>query len=250
MADDQLFEKGEPAAAPAGEPAKAPAGEQQVGVTQADIDKSIGALKEDIGGAMQGLKQSLDALKPTKEPDPEPTLTDKQQALLQDPDQYIQSVTGKNRDQELDSERQVLLQGSQTAIVRNQKEAFEKEFGEEVWEAEMQKDLDLVLGSMTPAMRASEAHVMAAINGLIGQKRKVLFEKSAEVSKKKQEVPTMMTGVGRPRPSGPALSPDEKASLERWEDKGADYPGGAKQYLIDREAGETEDDFPAAVEEK
>jgi hypothetical protein len=243
MADDQLFDKaGAKDDAPATD--KAPAKDDApAGLTQADIDKSIGTLKEEIGGSLQGLKQSLDALKP-KDPDPEPeTLTDKQQALLQDPDQYIQSVAAKNRDPALDSERQVLLKQSQTVIVRNQKDAFEKKFGEGVWEAEIEKDLSAVLESMTPAMRASEAHVAAAVNG------DSLMEKRTELSKK-PEAPNMMTGTGRPRPGGPSLTPEEKDSLERWGDKGQDYPGGAKQYLIDREAGDTEDDFPEALEEK
>ena len=249
MADDQLFDKaGAKDDAPVGD--KTPAKEDTpAAATQADIDKSIGALEEKIGGSFQGLKQSLDALKP-KDPEPEPeTLTDKQQALLQDPDQYIQSVAGKNRDQELDSGVGVLLKGTQTAIVRNQKDAFDKRFGDGVWEAEIEKDLGAVLESMTPAMRASEAHVAAAVNGLTGAKFDNLMEKRTELSKK-QDIPSMMTGTGRSRPSGPALTPEEKYSLERWEDKDQDYPGGAKQYLIDREAGDTEDDFPEAVEEK
>jgi hypothetical protein len=247
MADDQLFDKtGE--GTPAKEPAKEPTGDKQTAVTQEDLTKAMGTLREELAQPLDGLRKGLEALKPTKEPEPEPTLTDKQQALLQDPDAYIDSRAGKAVKEKVDPETQVLLRDKQALLVRTHQEAIDKEFGEGVFEAELQKDLEAVLGSMTPAMRASEAHVSAAVNGLIGAKRGTLFEKRAETMKKGQDIPSVMTGVGRPRPSGPSLSPEEKEGLERLAEKGIDY--SAKQYLIDRDAGDTEDDFPEALKEK
>ena len=167
-------------------------------------------------------------------------IADMQARLLTDPEGFISEILEKKLSssrKEPDPVVKTLAEDKFATTRASLQREVDTQFGDGTFEELFSKEFDALAANLPDALKASETHLRVILNSLMGPKRTELNEREAAVQKERDRTmasPGTFTGMGRPRPRGSSLTPEEKEFLAELRDAGIDVD--EKQYIRDREA--------------
>ncbi len=220
-------------------------------ITKDDLKTSLGELTSQFNQNLKAFgEQVAGAIKAPekKEEEPNVSLTDKQNALLDDPDAYIEARAQEMVQQAAENNpdsigNKVLLSNAFETHVTAERKGFVEKYGDKLWDEAVLPQLAAATADMQPAMKASSPHITMLVRGIKGGiDDDVLAEARSEVmSSDKDNPPVMITGIGVPRPKGSPLGGDEKEILAEMNKNGMNVT--SEEYVKFRDGGDTEENF-------
>lgn len=258
--DDSLFDE-KPNPTPAADPT--PDSQQQAqpdseGTGDDPVAPIAKALEQGLGKLQplfQSIEQRLGRLEESTKPseDPGETLDDNSliQQFASDPEGFFKRNTDKHIKESVGPLLDTWAQDKVTTMRQQAAERFDSKYGEGSFEKFIAPDLGKVLEQLPPQIRSSAAHFNTTIDTIIGRRIDELAEARSEAQQRQEEAVRRTSAAvlpsGRPRPRGQTLSDEEKQllqALERDHNERID----PKQWVADRDRGETEDDWLPVIQ--